>query len=98
MSWNRKNAEKCSLYEFSLIIVSRWITPSIFQAQNGSVIDEWTLGEMVPDAASILKTHWDTWATLADFQKISQAGFNTVRIPIGCKAAALKRSGTSCLT
>ena len=48
-------------------------------------MDEYTLGEKVPDAASILKTHWDTWATLADFQKIADHGFNTVRIPIGCR-------------
>jgi glucan 1,3-beta-glucosidase len=34
-------------------------------------------------ALSILKPHWDSWVTLADFQKISKAGFNVVRIPIG---------------
>ena len=62
-----------------------WITPSIFQAQNGSVVDEWTLCEMVPNAEEILQQHWSTWATLADFQKIAAAGFNTVRIPVGCK-------------
>jgi glucan 1,3-beta-glucosidase len=26
---------------------------------------------------------WDSWCTFADFQKIANAGFNTVRIPIG---------------
>ncbi|MCJ1486053.1 exo-1,3-beta-glucanase [Schaereria dolodes] len=65
------------------LVLEPWITPSIFQAQNGSVVDEWTLCEMVPDAVDILKQHWDTWATLADFQKIAASGFNTVRIPIG---------------
>ena len=40
---------------------------------------------MVPNAADILKKHWDTWVSLADFQKIAKAGFNTVRIPVGCK-------------
>jgi glucan 1,3-beta-glucosidase len=63
----------------------RWITPSIFQAQDGSVVDEYTLGAKVPNAAQILQKHWDTWVTLADFQKIAGAGFNTVRIPVGCK-------------
>jgi glucan 1,3-beta-glucosidase len=32
---------------------------------------------------NILKPHWDSWATWQDFQKIAQAGFNLVRIPIG---------------
>jgi glucan 1,3-beta-glucosidase len=30
-----------------------------------------------------LKPHWDSWVSLADFQKIKKAGFNIVRIPIG---------------
>ena len=49
------------------------------------MVDEWTLTEKVPNAADILRQHWDTWATLADFQRIAAAGFNTVRIPIGCE-------------
>ncbi|MCJ1286828.1 exo-1,3-beta-glucanase [Xylographa opegraphella] len=65
------------------LVLEPWITPSIFQAQNGSVVDEWTLCEMVPNAAAILQQHWSTWATLTDFQKIAAAGFNTVRIPVG---------------
>ncbi|MCJ1253674.1 exo-1,3-beta-glucanase [Lignoscripta atroalba] len=65
------------------LVLEPWITPSIFQAQDGSVVDEWTLTEKVPNAADILRQHWDTWATLADFQRIAAAGFNTVRIPIG---------------
>lgn len=35
------------------------------------------------DAYNILKPHWDSWATYSDFKKIADAGFNTVRIPIG---------------
>ena len=31
----------------------------------------------------MLRPHWDTWVTYADFQRIRSAGFNTVRIPIG---------------
>lgn len=31
----------------------------------------------------MMKQHWDSWCTLEDFQKISAAGFNLVRIPIG---------------
>ncbi|MCJ1389049.1 exo-1,3-beta-glucanase [Xylographa bjoerkii] len=69
------------------LLLEPWITPSIFQAQNGSVVDEWTLCEMVPNAADILQQHWSTWATLADFQKIAAAGFNTIRIPVGCESS-----------
>lgn len=61
-----------------------WITPSIFQNLDGSVVDEWTLCEKVPNASDILRKHWDSWVSLQDFQKIKEAGFNTVRIPIGC--------------
>ena len=68
-------------------VLFSWITPSIFQAQNGSVVDEWILCRIVPNAVEILQQHWSTWATLADFQKIAAAGFNTVRIPVGCKTS-----------
>jgi glucan 1,3-beta-glucosidase len=64
-------------------VLEPWITPSIFQAQDGSVVDEYTLTQKVPNAGDILKKHWDTWVSLADFQKIASAGFNTIRIPIG---------------
>ena len=60
-----------------------WITPSIFQAQDGSVVDEYTLTQKVPNAADILRKHWDSWVSLSDFQRIAGAGFNTVRIAIG---------------
>lgn len=65
----------------------RWITPSIFQAYpiTEGIVDEWTLGEKLGyDAAqTVLQAHWNAWATLADFQKIANSGFNLVRIPIG---------------
>ena len=66
--------------------VSRWITPSIFQAFPGhDTVDEWTLATNHPDTApGILKNHWDNWVGLSDFQTIADAGFNTVRIPVGC--------------
>lgn len=50
-------------------------------------MDEWTLCQNVPNAESILKNHWDSWVTQGDFEKIKNAGFNTVRIPIGCEWA-----------
>ena len=54
-----------------------WITPSIFQQFGGSVIDEYTLSSQ-PGAEGILQSHWATWATEADFQKIASAGLNLV--------------------
>ncbi|TVY57691.1 Glucan 1,3-beta-glucosidase [Lachnellula cervina] len=69
------------------LILEPFITPSIFQKldQSLDIVDEFTLtGKLGTDAAyQILKPHWDSWVTFADFQKIANAGFNTVRIPIG---------------
>lgn len=74
-----------------LIQSSSWITPSIFQQANGpnpssppTIVDEWTLCEHDPNAASILTTHWDNWVQESDFAKIADIGFNMVRIPVGC--------------
>jgi glucan 1,3-beta-glucosidase len=65
------------------LVLESWITPSIFTPYGGSVVDEWTLSQNVPDAESILQSHWSSWASLGDFQKIASNGFNLVRIPIG---------------
>jgi glucan 1,3-beta-glucosidase len=46
-------------------------------------VDEYTLCQNEPNAASILEAHWSSWASQADFQKIASAGFNLVRIPVG---------------
>ena len=46
-------------------------------------MDEYTLCQNEPNAASILEAHWSSWVSQADFQKIASAGFNLVRIPIG---------------
>lgn len=37
----------------------------------------------------LTKRQWDSWATYADFKKIADSGFNTVRIPIGYWAFSL---------
>ena len=63
--------------------VHRYITPSIFEPLPASVVDEYTLGQQVSNAADILQSHWESWVTLGDFQRIAAAGFNSVRIPIG---------------
>ena len=77
------------------LVLEPWITPSIFQNldQSLGIVDEYTLGEKLGTTAAynnVLKPHWDTWCTFADFQKIANAGFNTVRIPIGYWAYALE--------
>ena len=38
---------------------------------------------MNADAESILQSHWASWVTEGDIQKIAGAGFNLVRIPVG---------------
>ncbi|QDS71125.1 hypothetical protein FKW77_009783 [Venturia effusa] len=68
------------------LVLEPWITPSIFQNvdQSLGIVDEFTLCQKLPyGASSILKNHWDNWATYSDFAKIKSAGFNLVRIPIG---------------
>jgi len=58
--------------------------------QSLGIVDEFTLTQQLGAAAiNILRPHWDTWCTYADFAKIAASGFNTVRIPIGYWAYAL---------
>jgi len=68
-------------------VLEPWITPSIFAqwAGGGGVVDEYTLSQTLgkTDAYNVLQQHWTTWITEADFQQISAAGLNHVRIPIG---------------
>jgi glucan 1,3-beta-glucosidase len=76
-----------SQFQYVLLIqlsLPRWITPSIFERLNG-VSDEFSLGQKIDHrvGSKILQQHWDTWCTFADFKRIKDAGFNTVRIPIG---------------
>ncbi|ETI20048.1 hypothetical protein G647_09063 [Cladophialophora carrionii CBS 160.54] len=65
------------------LVLEPWITPSIFKQFDGGVVDEYTLTQQVPNARDILRNHWDSWVSLADFQKLADNGFNSVRIPIG---------------
>lgn len=43
------------------------------------------MGEKLGQTAAleILRKHWNSWVTWQDFKKISDSGFNVVRIPIG---------------
>lgn len=66
------------------LVLEPWITPSIFDQYGGAVVDEYTLGYQ-SNAQSVLQSHWASWVTLGDFQRIagSGKGINLVRIPIG---------------
>lgn len=66
------------------LVAEPWITPSLFDNTGDSrVIDEWTFGQYVGNAGSRLESHWKSFITEDDFQKIAAAGLNHVRIPIG---------------
>ncbi|KAF2127961.1 glycoside hydrolase family 5 protein [Dothidotthia symphoricarpi CBS 119687] len=72
------------------LVLEPWITPSIFDSVNQNrpqkdIVDEYTLCDKLghDQALAILRNHWNTWTTWADFNKIKQSGFNVVRIPVG---------------
>ncbi|OXG24862.1 glucan 1,3-beta-glucosidase [Cryptococcus neoformans Ze90-1] len=68
------------------LVTEPFITPSLFEATgNNDIVDEWTFCQYqdYDTARSALMNHWDTWFTEDDFAKISAAGLNHVRIPIG---------------
>ena len=55
------------------LVLEPWITPSIFSKEI--FVDEYTFGQTLQrDAYSMLKPHWDTWITEADFAKIKSKG------------------------
>lgn len=78
------------------LVLEPWITPSIFEAHDPSlgIVDEYILTDKLgmERASKILKSHWDAFVRLSDFQRIEDAGFNLVRIPIGYWAFGLLES------
>jgi glucan 1,3-beta-glucosidase len=93
VSFNWGSAKVRGLNIGGWLVLEPWITPSIFQNldQSLGIVDEYTLTQKLGTTAAynILKPHWDSWCTFTDFQKIANAGFNTVRIPIGYWAYSL---------
>ena len=65
-------------------VLEPWITPSIFSLGD-DVVDEYSYTKSLgkSKAQSALEKHWNTWITQDDFNQISKAGLNHVRIPIG---------------
>ncbi|KAF8971705.1 glycoside hydrolase family 5 protein [Flammula alnicola] len=75
------------------LVLEPWITPSIFDnTGDARIVDEYTFGQYQNHAQAlpILKKHWDTWITEADFAAIAAAGLNHVRLPIGFWAFELR--------
>ncbi|KAF9043659.1 glycoside hydrolase family 5 protein [Rhodocollybia butyracea] len=82
-------------------VLEPWITPSIFEEYDATIVDEFTLGMQTTDynaTLSMLQNHWDTWITEADFAAISAAGLNHVRIPFGYWSVPLTSSDTNTST
>ncbi|ODV82824.1 glycoside hydrolase family 5 protein [[Candida] arabinofermentans NRRL YB-2248] len=85
------NSEK--LYGVNLggwLVLEPYITPSIFESVTDSTtgttpIDEWHLCETLgtDSATTLLQSHYESWFTEDDFEKMSSVGLNFVRIPIG---------------
>ncbi|WAQ84750.1 hypothetical protein PtA15_5A323 [Puccinia triticina] len=67
------------------LVTEPWITPSIYEADNPAVIDEFTLCQTLGqhEASRRLRKHWDSFYTEGDFHTIKSYGLNHVRIPIG---------------
>jgi len=66
-------------------VLEPWITPSIFEATPGNVVDEYTFCQTLgsDEAYSRLHDHWSNWITEGDFSTMKSYGINMVRIPIG---------------
>ncbi|EDO15286.1 exoglucanase repeat family protein, partial [Vanderwaltozyma polyspora DSM 70294] len=76
------------------LVTEPYITPSLYKdamalakkkGSNVTIINEYTLCEALgyDDAKELLDNHFKTWITEDDFKKISEEGFNYVKIPIG---------------
>ncbi|KAK8085804.1 glycoside hydrolase family 5 protein [Apiospora hydei] len=67
------------------LLLEPWITPSIFEATPDSVVDEYTMGQVVGknEATKRLQQHWSSFINEGDFHDIASKGLNFVRIPIG---------------
>ena len=64
------------------LLLESWLNGDLFQGNFVDAVDEWTF-DKIPGAANVLKTHWQTYFTEADVQKLASWGINAVRIPIG---------------
>jgi hypothetical protein len=58
--------------------VEPFITPSIFDPLDGSIVDEYTFGQNQDRGAAEgrLRQHWESWITRDDFYQIRAAGLS----------------------
>ncbi|UZJ54252.1 hypothetical protein CBS101457_003572 [Exobasidium rhododendri] len=67
-------------------ILELWMMPSFFTDDlvAKGVVDQYTYMKKVDSvtARKALTQHWESWITETDFQQISAAGLNTVRLPV----------------
>lgn len=64
------------------LVLEKWISPDVFSGAFSSAVDQYTF-DSLPGASTALQTHWNTFITLTDIQKIAATGINALRIPIG---------------
>jgi glucan 1,3-beta-glucosidase len=73
-------------------VLEPWITPTIFEVANRSLLargavvkDQWTLCQVLGAQHSliVLEAHWASWVSPDELYRLSRAGINTVRIPVG---------------
>lgn len=84
--WDYQNDKVRGVNLGGWFVLEPYITPSLFEPFGSNIpVDEYhycqTLGK--DEASDRLQKHWLTWYTEDDFEAISAAGLNTVRIPIG---------------
>ncbi|KAJ1675171.1 hypothetical protein EV182_001785 [Spiromyces aspiralis] len=72
------------------LLLEPWITPSMFeqfvsQPSEKQAVDEWTFCQVLgkQECARQLKSHWDSWVTPDDINKLASFGLSHVRIPVG---------------
>ena len=64
------------------LVLEKWMTPSLFDGLAATDETTWC-AELADDAAGLLRAHWSSFVTRADFEWLAQVGIDTVRIPFG---------------
>ncbi|KAI8099980.1 glycoside hydrolase superfamily [Halteromyces radiatus] len=65
------------------LILERWMGSEVFDQAGSNAQDEWTFSANVPNAATLLQQHWDSWVTEDDFKTLASVKVNHIRIPVG---------------
>lgn len=68
------------------LVLERWMDEDWMRSVGGdNAWDEWSLINILgkDKALTVLKEHWDSWVSEAELDTMKDAGFNTIRIPVG---------------